>query len=56
VLPKEGEMGIMTATMPRIGGRVVPQQLELVGDEEADDGWYVLERVREIAQILHRFE
>ena len=39
----------MASTLPRIGRRVVPEQLELVGDEHAYGFWYVLERVRKIA-------
>jgi hypothetical protein len=42
--------------MPWIVRRVVPEELELMGDEGADGLRHLLEIVREIAQILHRFE
>jgi hypothetical protein len=56
VLPNQGQMAIVRPTLPRIVWRVIPQELELMGDERADHLWHLLEITREIAQVLHGFE
>jgi len=56
VLPNQGQMAIMRLTLPRIVWRVIPQELELMGDERADHLRHLLEIVRKIAQVWHSVE
>ena len=56
VLPNQRHMHIPRAGMARIGGRVVPQELELMGDEGPDSLRHVGELRGEIAQVLDRFQ
>ena len=49
-------MAIMCPTLPRIVWRVIPQELELMGDESVYHLRHLLEIVRKIPQVLHGFE
>jgi hypothetical protein len=56
VLPDHGHVHIPRAGMARIGGRMVPQQVELVRDKGADDFRDAGKGVGEIAQIRDRLQ
>jgi hypothetical protein len=49
-------MAIVRPTLPRLVWRVIPHEVELLGDARADHLWHLLEITREIAQVLHGFE
>jgi hypothetical protein len=56
VLPNQCQVKRAGTGMARIVRRVVPEQLELVGDERADGLWHLPEIVGEITQVLHGLE
>ena len=56
MLPNEGEMPIACAALPGIVRGMIPQQVQLMGNEGADGGGHVLEILWEIAQVLHGLE
>src|SRR5215813_4428597 len=56
VLPGQSQMAIMRGAVPGIIHCVVPQQLELVGDEGPHHEGDLAQLLGEISQILHGFE
>jgi hypothetical protein len=56
MLPNEREMPITRAALPGIGGCMVPQQVQLMGNKGPDGGGHLLEVLWKIPQVLHGLE